>query len=114
MRLTQEEDKIIDDYVQMNGTTRSKLLRKIIREFINEKPDLLDHELEEFKNATRQVMAIGRNLNQITRAVNAGKVPKSLHNECYYQALLERLDSLEATLKDYVNLTKHRSVTQSE
>lgn len=56
------------------GVKPSRLHRKLIREASGCGPDLLKDEMEPVRNAARQLGAIGRNLNQITRKVNSGEL----------------------------------------
>jgi hypothetical protein len=52
--------------------TRSRVLRKMIREAVGEGPELLSNDLNVMREAVRQIGALGRNINQLTRAANAG------------------------------------------
>lgn len=107
-RLMPNEVELFQKYAEENGTDRSKILVKIVRELITNQPHLLPEELQEFKSATRQVMGIGRNFNQLVKEVHAGKAPSVLHNESYYMAIIERLDDLKKSLSGYVEFSKNR------
>jgi hypothetical protein len=107
-RLLPNEAELFEQYAKENGTDRSKILIKIVRELITEKPHLLPDELEEFKNATRQLMGIGRNFNQLVKVIRAGGAPPALYNETYYQAIIERIDDLKESLNSYIQNTKNR------
>ena len=60
---TNENEAFLKASIMM-GTTRSRLLRKMIREFIREGPDMLSHDLDAVRGASYQLAALGRNLNQ--------------------------------------------------
>lgn len=111
-RLLPQEIEMFEAYADNQGTDRSKILIKVVRELITEQPHLMPEELKAFQNAARQVMGIGRNLNQLTRAVHEGKAPASLQNEAYYKAIIERLDDLKTALTYYVAHTKNRWVKE--
>lgn len=113
-RLLPNEVELFQRYAEENGTDRSKIMVKVVRELITEKPHLLPEELEEFKNATRQLMGIGRNFNQLVKVVRAGGAPPALYNETYYQAIIERIDDLKASLNSYIEATKNRWTDDGE
>lgn len=73
------------------GVRPSRLHRKLIREASGCGPDMLDNELAPVRQAVKELGAIGRNLNQITRKINSG-------------ALAPGFDAaLVAELADYVH-----------
>lgn len=113
-RLLPNEAQLFEQYAKENGTDRSKILIKIVRELVTEQPHLLPEELEEFKNATRQLMGIGRNFNQLVKVVRAGGAPPALCNDAYYQTIIERIDELKASLNGYIQFTKNRWTDDGE
>jgi hypothetical protein len=54
------------------GTTRSRMIRHLIREFLGLGPDLFGPNLKTIDQGIYQLGALGRNLNQQIRAVNSG------------------------------------------
>lgn len=72
-RVSQAEYQNFLVVLQKLGTNGARFLRKVIREVIGEGPDLLPNELQAFRDATFQVGAIGRNLNQLVRAFHWGE-----------------------------------------
>ena len=109
-RLTQEETESLNNYTKKIGIKRSKLFRKIVREVINNEPDLLPEEMKEFKESVKQLAGMARNLNQLTRAVNSGKLPVQLSDESYFIALKDEVISLRNQLDYYIDATVNRSV----
>lgn len=107
-RLLPNELELFQQYAEDNGTDRSKILVKIVRELVTEQPHLLPEELQEFKQATRQLMGIGRNFNQLVKVVRAGGAPPALYNDAYYEAILERIDNLKETLNAYIEVSRNR------
>jgi hypothetical protein len=76
-------------------TTRSQLLRKIILESIGKGPILLPQEMRTFEEAVFQLAALGRNLNQLLRAVNSGQVTASLQERTMMEALRDQVEVLK-------------------
>ncbi len=57
---------------QQLGTTRSRLMRHMAREFLGVGPDMFGPNLKTIDQGIYQLGALGRNLNQQMRAVNSG------------------------------------------
>jgi len=108
VRLTLEESEKLSNYVNKIGVKRSKLFKKVVREIINNEPDLIVEEMKEFKNAVRQLSGISANLNQITRAINSGKVPKNSIKQSYYSDLNDNVNELKNKLNLYIDATINR------
>jgi hypothetical protein len=77
VRLHEIENRAFQVVVERLQTTRSKLLRKIIRELIGQGPDLLDHEWQALEKLIYQLGALGRNLNQYVKAIHTGQAKAS-------------------------------------
>jgi len=86
-------------------TTRSRMLRKMIREFIGEGPDLLPLEWKPFWELADQHNRIGRNLNQLLRAYYQDQGARITVD----RALLEEVAKLSARAEELINLTRQRS-----
>ena len=54
------------------STTRSRMIRHLVREFLGLGPDLFGTNLKTIDQGIYQLGALGRNLNQQLRAVNSG------------------------------------------
>jgi len=70
-------DKELGDFIAAATRlkqSRSDLLRRAVRDIIGRPADLLDQELAALAEAAFQLKAIGRNLNQLARAVHIEKV----------------------------------------
>ena len=73
-RITEEENQELIFLARSFGLeNRSRILRKMIREAMGQGPDLLRDDLNAFREAVRQLAALGRNINQIAHAINSGK-----------------------------------------
>ena len=108
IRLTQQESQDFEKYCHQQGTTRSRLGRKIVRELIHKQPDLLTDEMKEFKRVVRQLAGISSNLNQLTRAVNSGKIAKKLSNESYWADLKDHVTKVRNQLDTVIDATETR------
>ena len=73
IRLNASEDRAVIQLAGSRGEkTRSRLVRKMIRDSIAEGPDLLKDDLKTMQEGFRQVAAIGRNINQLAKAAHSG------------------------------------------
>ena len=110
IRLTQQESQGFEQYCQQQGITRSRLGRKIVRELVVKKPDLITEEMKEFKQAVRQLAGISRNLNQLTRAANSGKISNKLTSESYWADLKDHVRQVRNQLDTVIDATENRWV----
>ena len=92
------------------GTTCSRFFRKVMREVIGQGPDLLPIEMKPIKEATFQVSALGRNLNQILKAYHAGQPPPPgvLVDQAALAAFRAEVEQLKQALVAVILRTKHR------
>lgn len=72
VRLTAEELKAFQQAAGRLGELPTRLLRRAVREIAGSGPDLFDDGLIEMRAMHRELAALGRTLNQITRQLNAG------------------------------------------
>ena len=107
-RLTPDEDELFSNYASNQGTDKSKLQRKIIRELITKKPHLLSEEMQIFRDAVRNISGISRNLNQLAKLANSGRIPERLFEESYHKHLREEIDGLRQKLDDVIDSTENR------
>ena len=110
VRLTVDEAKAFEAAVRKVGQVRSRVLRRAIREIVTCGPDLFDDGLEEFSRLRFELRAIGRNLNQITRAINAGKDEDLLHIERVAEEVNDRVGRVETQVSQLLQSTRRRWV----
>jgi len=111
IRLSEEEDQAIVFLARSFGEeNRSRIIRKMIREAIGQGPDLLKDDLKGFREAVRELAAVGRNINQIARALNAGRVPNAPWDAKLLQDVEDRITRLKRELADIVMRTRNRWV----
>lgn len=111
IRLNEDEDRAFVQLAQTVGEkTRSRLIRKMIREAIGQGPDLFHEDLASFRDAVRQLGALGRNLNQIAHALNAGSLNGVALESNLLRAVEHQVTTLKNELKAIVLRTRHRWV----
>ena len=74
VRLHPEEDAALKQLAQTLNQTPSRVIRSLIRQAVTGGPDYFDAGVLEIRTAHRQLAAIGRNLNQLVRALNRGDI----------------------------------------
>lgn len=109
VRLTDEEAKAFKQVADALGENRARLTRKMIRETINQTPDLLQDEKSLFMVAIRQLVGIAHNLNQITKAIHSGTTRRSV-DEKYLSEVKRNVLDVKTELESYVKKTKNRWV----
>lgn len=108
VRLTGDEGILFREYASEQNTTRSRILRKVIRELVTAQPDLLPEEITAFRDATRQLAGAATNLNQLAHAVNAGRISGPLVQGKTFETLQREVHALQQSLQRYVNVSKTR------
>ena len=73
IRLSGDEKAALKALASEKGMTMSRLLLNCIRGLIVGRAAFLDRQAARLGELTSQVLAVGRNLNQIARAVNQAK-----------------------------------------
>ena len=105
VRLTEEEHRALDVLQDRLQTTRSRLLRKVIRELMGLGPDLLAQEWKVLEDLVYQLAAIGRNLNQWLKAIHTGQAAATPAD----QALIEEVRDLVVQVKKEIITVIERS-----
>ncbi len=108
-RLTIDEDVAFNKLVERYGESRSRLIRKMIREAVNGEPDLLTDEQSLLKIAIRQLIGIANNLNQVTMAIHAGLTHRVV-DEKYLSEVFKHVIQVKLELQNSIKKTKCRWV----
>ena len=87
----------------------SKLLLKLLRESLGDGPYLTQDEMYAFCIAVRQITGIARNLNQITKKLNASANPAAF-NAHYLTQLQQYVQDLHIALVAVIEKTKTRKL----
>lgn len=74
VRLDEEEKEAFTRLADKLGVKPSILHRRLIKEAVDEGPEVFEKELAALLDANVQLSAIGRNINQIARAINQGAI----------------------------------------
>jgi len=110
VRLTGSEYEEFAVAAKRLGDSRARLLRRAVRAIIERPADLLDKELGAFDEAVYQLKAVGRNLNQITRAVHMGELRDDQVDPAVMAALAQAVKQLDARLTDVIEKSRLRRV----
>ena len=110
LRLTESEHAAFITAAKGLRETRSHLLRLAVREYINQPVDVLDKELPAFYEAVYQLRAVGRNLNQITKAMHLGERADIQLNMTILETLKQTVNELDARLVEVVKKSRVRRV----
>ena len=110
VRLMEEEHRALDAIQNRLQTTRSRLLRKVIRELIGMGPDLLTQEWMVFEKLAYQLAAVGRNLNQLVRAVNSGKAAMTPEDRTLVEGVRDQVDLIKKEIIATIDRSCHRWV----
>lgn len=110
VRLHEAEDRAFQGVVERLQTTRSKLLRKIIRELIGQGPDLLDHEWLVLEKLLYQLSALGRNLNQYVKAIHTGQAQAAPPELALIEQVRDEVIRVEEEVVTIIARSNHRWV----
>jgi len=110
VRLTDSEHEAFIVAAKCLRETRSHLLRLAVREYINQPVDVLDKELPAFYEAVYQLRAVGRNLNQFTKAMHLGERTDIQLNMAFLEILKQTVKELDARLVEVVKKSRVRRV----
>ncbi|WP_019218372.1 plasmid mobilization relaxosome protein MobC [Legionella tunisiensis] len=110
IRLTEEEWNSADSAsTALFGTpNKSRLMRKLLRDYIGMGPDLTDKEITAFREAIKQLTGMARNLNQITARINSDNKQVSQLSPDYIRRLSSLVREVNEQLKGYVSQTINR------
>ena len=113
LRMKPEEHEQFLLYSESIGIKRNQILLKIIRELLNDEVHLTKPEAQEFQKAVAQLTAIGRNLNQLTRATNkavmAGEMlPKKLQETQLFDSIHAQIGELKSELNRVLDHSEQR------
>jgi hypothetical protein len=110
IRLNAKEDNGLAWLAQKLGQkTRSRLVRKMIREALDQGPDLFSDDLKAWHYTVSNLGAIGRNLNQIARAANSGAVSVNI-DPAWLIALETEIKAIDQRLIDTIKRCRTRWV----
>ncbi len=110
VRLAADEREAFAAAAKRLGESRSNLLRRAVREIIGRPADLLEKELAGLDEAVYQLRAVGRNLNQITRAMHLGELKEGQLNAALLEELKQTVEQLANRTDELVEKSRLRRV----
>ena len=109
-RVRPAEAAALRDLAQALNQTPSRVLRRLLREAITRGPDYFEDKATDFKEAARQLAAIGRNLNQLAHAANLGAVLDGEDVRRVVNAARLQVSVASQMYREAVRTTTHRQV----
>jgi len=109
-RVTSQEKIKLQQLCLSEGETESAVLLRQVRILINKEPHFVKKELKLLMNATSQLTAIGRNLNQIVAQINSGKIKDVNLSEKYILQIKQYTDSQAQAIRDLCQKSLDRVV----
>lgn len=95
IRLTLSEREKLDAHAAAAGFSTPKWIVALIRGHLTQGPQLGQHELEKLGQSNYQLIALGRNLNQIAKALNTQPEDTTVYR-------LDLIQDLEQAIKQHV------------
>ena len=102
VRLRSDDLLLLRERAKARAMPRSTYVSLLIRSHLRSVTPLPTAELDVLKRSVAEISAIGRNLNQIARAVNQGEGPNGASN-ADLQALLRALNGMRVYIKSLIN-----------
>jgi uncharacterized membrane protein YheB (UPF0754 family) len=79
---------------EIYGIKRAQWIRNLIQANLTKEPVLLDASINELRTANRELSAIGRNINQLTKALNRS-IELDFNDQVSHQHLIELKTEIE-------------------
>ena len=110
VRLITDEKEAFEALAASLEVSPSKLLRRMIHEAVGAGPALFDDGVVALVDAGNAVSAVGRNINQITRAINSGKTTIGNKEQDEIVQLAAVLVALKKELRRLISKSKTRRI----
>ena len=110
VRLREEESEGLKKMAENLGETPSRVIRRLIREALTGGPDYFDDGLIDLRRMHRELASIGRNLNQMTKAVNRGQVVNGEEMRAVINAAVVQMEAVKGLYLRAVRATVKRMV----
>ncbi len=110
LRLTEAEHQEFTAAAKRLRDTRANLLRRAVREIIKQPTDMLERELAGLDEAVYQLRAVGRNLNQLVRAVHTGELKDGQVDPAVLATLTQAIGQLDKRLMELIEKSRLRRV----
>jgi len=107
IRFNEDEKDALRDLAQSYGISVSELMRRLAREAVSVGPSFFPEERKALAAATRQLSALGRNINQIARRVNSG--------QCQADPLsMEQIGQIKAEIANFGGIANRMKANAKE
>jgi len=110
VRLTVDENAALKKLAEEMGVKPSKLIRRLIREAVNQGPDFFDDGIKELRETNRQIAAIGRNLNRLVLMMNSGDPINGIDLRNEYENLSVLYENIQGSYLELFRRAKNRAV----
>ena len=110
LRLREEEHMALLQAQERLHLSRSQLVRNMIRDGLGVGPALLPEESNILRELAYQVGAVGRNFNQLLRAIHSGKVTALANELALVTAIRDQIVGVEKEIQTVITRSKKRSV----
>ena len=110
IRLREEEWVGLQQLAETLGQPPSRIIRRLIREALNGGPDYFDDGVSELGRMISELAAIGRNLNQLSRAANQGRAVSGDDVRRVINAGIVQMEVVKGLYKRAVRTTVKRAV----
>lgn len=118
IRITEDEAQLIEKAsIQLFGRpNKSRLIRKLVRDYIGMGPDLTEQEITVLREAVRQLTGIARNLNQITSRINKNENQLEHLSVDYLERVNVQVAKVNARFKETIlrTLTRYQEVVNHD
>ena len=114
VRLNRDEKRALVKFAETLDERPSRVMRRLIREAVSGGPDYFDDGLAEIRETHRQLAAIGRNLNQLTKLAHKGEalLPSDVMPEL--EAIKKEVHTAAEHYRSAVARARARSVVRDE
>ena len=110
VRLYEDEKEAFARLAESMDVSTSELLRRMVREAVSSGPSLFDDGISGLVDAGNAVSAVGRNINQMTRAINAGRVKLDAKHREEIRQLAAVLLTLKKEIRRLIDKSKKRRI----
>lgn len=109
-RLTSSEWKRAQPIIEAEAGSVTAWILQLVRERIVSGPQLRKDEMLAVEKSTYQLRSIGRNLNQMVRAINDGKADRGQFSEAYAKRLAQHVADSVRSLNELVKAASSREL----
>jgi hypothetical protein len=111
VRMTEEERRLFDAFCEAEGVTPSEGLRRLARSAALLGPAFAGEARGEIAALTRQLRAVGTNLNQAVRHMNAGHLVAGEAMQDYLDGVATAIDELDTLYRSLCVKSYRRALT---